>query len=425
MSTSKNSFVTAQNLYLAPGPREWLSGTLRNEAGVVGCLTLTSNKYIWNVDRTRGIVFNDQGQAWDVFNDQSVDQIVLWHRINGSVNQRFQIGINSIRFQDQYALQVAPNQCARLTHKDNDGTTFTIYDEEVELKQETNEHTNKKAKHQTKSVVPIHFVSYNTLVDHPAYEDDFKDAIASKYRSWHHSSGIRRNLVRKALLSTGLDLMTLVEVTPSILDFLFNGQQETTSRYTYVYCERADGMGSAIVFDKDRFTLVGNLCIPTLDQHVQMTNSALLLDHQQDDKPICVTALHLKAGYEDQEERRLVEIASAMRQTREWLDSSFDNANLDKMAHVVAGDLNSNRLAYPSRMYDYMTQQEHYTDVFQTYKHGKFFTYWFWEKAIFDYVFIHGPISATEQFIPASSSPSPNQEQGSDHLPIYCTLLLK
>jgi endonuclease/exonuclease/phosphatase (EEP) superfamily protein YafD len=261
----------------------------------------------------------------------------------------------------------------------------------------------------------IRFVSYNTLTAIEGYEDDFQDTVDAKYRHWHHKSGTRKRLVKKAVVSKNLDLMCLVEVTEEMLEYIF----DNTDEFEYVYCERIDDiMGSAIVYRKTRFQCLNQLHKQLLPGNAQVINSLLLQDLESD-KLLCVTALHLKAGGEEYEPRRLQEMKAAVKYIEKF-------AKTKEIAHIISGDFNSNRLAYESLLYDFMVNDKGYDDFFAKYKKGKYWTYWYWEKAIFDYVFIRGDnISASKLLIPVSKHPSPNNEQGSDHLPLYCTFQIQ
>ncbi len=88
---------------------------------------------------------------------------------------------------------------------------------------------------------------------------------------------------------------------------------------------------------------------------------------------------------------------------------------------MVAGDLNSDRLDYYSLVKEWMENQE-YSDVFEGYKNNNYITYNHWQQSIFDYIFINGPIKTTSRYIPVSNKLMPNEEQGSDHFPLYCQL---
>jgi hypothetical protein len=258
----------------------------------------------------------------------------------------------------------------------------------------------------------IRFMAYNMLVAHPGYEADMT-TIESKYKNWAHPSSIRKNLLLNAI--RGQDLLALTEVNPEMLKFLM------AATHAVVYCQRAyDDWGSAIVFSKDRFSLIDKLCTPIFNGQTQVVNSVLLLDVLIE-KPLCVTVLHLKAGYEDQELRREKEMHQALRLTGDWMVQF--GLNLNDIAHVVAGDLNSDRLAYPSRVRTLMLASG-YKDVFAGYKNDQFWTYNYWQRSIFDYIFVRGPVGAADLLIPVANERSPNASQGSDHIPISCTLTL-
>jgi len=265
-------------------------------------------------------------------------------------------------------------------------------------------------------------VTYNLLVADPWYEDDVKGSIVPKYRHWHDASGIRKRLLKAAVQDT--DVMALVEVTPEMMAYV------TPATHLYVYANRpGEELGSAIVYDATRFELMASVCIRLNAQAVQIATNVLLRDRtcSGSNKVLCVTALHLKSGYADMELRRQREIQVAVAKTNAWLvkQAALHQWQLGSIAHVVAGDLNSDRLAYKSLVQAYMLEQG-FTDAFGDYKESNYWTYNYWHKSIFDYVFVTGnTLSVSDRFVPVSTQPSPNEKQGSDHLPMYCNLLLQ
>jgi len=378
---------TADGKYLAPGsvdtlPLKW------HKDGITGCIMNQAQFYEWTYED--GVISTADGQAWDTYKDDT-DYIILWRRINRGNTQHFQFVNGHMCFSNKL-LQIEPSQPARLV--DAKGTELTM----TELPE--------------KVASEISFVTYNMLVAHKRLERNL-ESIPLRLRSWHDVSGIRRNLLKEAV--RGRDLMTLVEVTPEMLDYV------TPPTHQYVYCPRKEDIwGIAIVYKSTRFKEIIRLCEELKPNTVQVLISLLLKDNVSG-KSICVTALHLKAGYEDTESRRVREIQIAIEKTQNWLtDKTLD---LGQIAHVVAGDLNSDRLAYKSRVKEWLVAQG-FKDVFEGYNDSKFWTYNYWHRSIFDYVFIRGPLSALELFIPVSERQSPNEKQGSDHMPVYCNLTI-
>jgi endonuclease/exonuclease/phosphatase family metal-dependent hydrolase len=273
----------------------------------------------------------------------------------------------------------------------------------------------------TGSTVPnnsLRVVCYNMLVASHPFENELNE-IEPRYRNWDSESGIRKILLKRAVADC--DLWVLCEVTLEMLQYV------VPFTHKYLYAERPyDGWGhwgSAIVYNTLKLAAKGeplSRLIHSGGEGNQMVLSAVLTEIQSG-KEVCVTALHLKAGYEDQERRRLHEIQKAMHFTREWLLQS--NTDPDKCLSVVAGDLNSDRLAYPSLLREWMIDSG-YADVFSGYKDDRFWTYNYWHRSIFDYIFIRGAMQVSNCHIPVSEERSPNAQQGSDHVPIRCDLKL-
>ena len=384
----KITIQTQDGYYLTPGPINLLPLDLRQH-GVVGSITLSSNPYSWNY--TNGVISTNEGYAWDIYTDtENADYIILWEKVNNSTNQKFVVGDDNIRFGKK---QVTLTNIARLVNYQPDHLKITKV---------------------SKTSDPIKFVQYNMLVADPGYENDFIDNIPSQYRRWNHPSGIRKQLVKNAIKD--YDLITLNEVTPDMLQYV------TPKTHQYIYCPRnGDFWGSAIVYDTNRFTVMNKLCRTLIPQTTQTVNSVLLWDNISE-TPVCVTSLHLKAGYQEDEAYRLKQIKISIQLVEQWLLKEAQ-INPREVAHVLAGDLNSDRLAYHSLVKDGLESQG-FIDVFEGYKGDKYWTYNYWHRSIFDYIFIRGPIKAIDLYIPISQKISPNEEQGSDHIPIYCKFIL-
>ena len=372
---------TTDGMYVAPGPIENLPESLRKD-GVIGCLIKSDIRYSWKY--SDGVISTLEDQAWDTYIDD-VNYIVLWHQINRGKTQKFKLYSNGITFGTK-----------RLEIKD----IGRVVEGPVEDLIITDS-------------LEIRFVTYNMLVAYHPFEDELK-RLPIEHRRWDHPSGIRKNLLRSAIVGQGL--MVLVEVAPFMLEYV------VPKTHNVLYCPKyKDYGGSAIVYEKIRFEEILRSCEPIIPETTQVLTNILLLD-KTTGKHICVTALHLKSGYEDQELRRLREIKMSIEMTEKWLSESL-NVNLRDIAHVVAGDLNSDRLAYRSLVQDWMIGHG-YQDILFGYKGDNFWTYNYWHRSIFDYIFLKGPVAASNIYIPVSGTKSPNNEQGSDHLPVYCNLTL-
>ena len=363
--------------YLCPGSISLLPIEFQ-QPGIVGSITKTPTKYLWNYNNN--VISTKEGHAWDIYSKES-NHVVLWNRVNSGECQQFDINANTISFR---------------------GNDKTVCVEKI-VQLSTSLFTQFEIKiYDTK----IHFVTYNALVGTKHYEDDLSQNVKDEYLRWDSKSGIRRELVRKAILNQ--DIMSLNEVTPKMLDFI------VPSTHKFVYGARPDNIsGSAIAFDSSRFELVDSMSELIIENMSHIVVSVLLQDRMEN-KIVCVTTLHLKAGYQDFERMRLEQTVIAMKIVEKWLNGRTE-------FQIVAGDLNSDRLEYPSLVKEEL-EKKGYDDVFDLYKGNRYVTYNHWQQSIFDYVFVKGFVG-TDRFVPVSNELMPNANQGSDHFPVYCGLV--
>ncbi len=386
MESNKITILTSDSKYLAPGPVNALPQEWRLD-GIVGSIIKRESKYEWNYKD--GVIYDNNMYTWDGYNDEEfAEYIVLWHRKNNGNTQQFTITDKYIKYGNKKLFITNNNPARFLSTKGSIVTVKGLLEKDKNIK----------------------FMTYNVLVGHLMVENELP--IQERFLNWDHPSKIRKNLIRKSML--GRDLMTLVEITSKMLEFLVPNSHE------FIFCKKRLGEidGSAIVYNSDRFKLILKHCKSIAQNKSQVTLSALLWDSICD-RTILVTVLHLSSGYANSESTRLKEVMTAIKITNEWLLDN--NIDISSMAHIIAGDLNSDRLAYKSKVKQWL-EDIGFSDVFDGYKQNKYITYNLWQKSIFDYIFIRGPIKPLNLFIPASQSKSPNSKQGSDHLPLYADI---
>ena len=129
---------------------------------------------------------------------------------------------------------------------------------------------------------------------------------------------------------------------------------------------------------------------------------------------LCVTGLHLKSGDEpSKEQRRLVELKSALEITNRFV------AEFGDIPQVLSGDLNSDFFRYNGTVAS--LTQNGYRNVGTG---NPAPTYYFWQRSIYDYIFIKGAIAASDYDVDFVNKICPNAQQGSDHLAVRCNLNL-
>jgi endonuclease/exonuclease/phosphatase family metal-dependent hydrolase len=206
------------------------------------------------------------------------------------------------------------------------------------------------------------------------------------------------------------DIAVLVESTKKQLDYILHGSDKFDA---VIELKLGENDGTAILFDKARFTLIGQQAARLTPYGGQIVFNVILLDsHSQ--KLLCVTGLHLKSGdAKEMEDRRKIELAEAVKIT----DRFKADYGGDNIAHVISGDLNSDFYRYKD-CFTILTQNG-YQNIGSVKP-----TYYFWQKSIYDYIFIKGSLRAGGYDVDTVYGICPNSQQGSDHLAVRCNLFI-
>jgi len=254
----------------------------------------------------------------------------------------------------------------------------------------------------------IKFVSYNILTGLSFFENDL-ESIPYDLRTW----GLGREKLVKAEVIKA-DIAVLVECTLAQLGYIADDQSKFASSFAPKIGETD---GTAILYDKSRFTFIAKNNKMLTNKGGQIVSNVLLFDTLTK-KPICVSGLHLKSGDQQfQEDRRVEEIKEAIDKTLAFIATSgYDQ----KIAQVISGDLNSDAKYYHTT-----------TDILRSRGYSnvnsggdKRPTYYYWQKSIYDYIFIKGAIASNSYDVDLITTRCPNGQQGSDHLAVRCNLML-
>jgi len=286
-----------------------------------------------------------------------------------------------------------------------------------------------RAANQT-DTVSMPFVSYNVLA--PWTEDDMRAGLAQTFGpaeleavlDYDHSSGLRRANVASVVDSAGLAV--LVEVERRVVNDALRRAAQLGAAFEVELGWRNDPhteWGSAVLWRASHFEqvakAVGSLAV---GRHTTQTYNAVLLKHVGSGTLLCVVAVHLKAGGMELEDVRAEQARMAVVGAERLTRSALGEASARRMPMVVAGDFNSDRRHRAALVCRQMSRLG-FSDAgantsLRTIKHGG--------DAIFDYVYTrnltassYGVRDDTTQHI------SPNLTEGSDHLPVFCTLNLE
>lgn len=184
--------------------------------------------------------------------------------------------------------------------------------------------------------------------------------------------------------------------------------------------KRGNADGSVILYDKTKFELVEAFSDFIQDYRTQVVVAARLR-HRGSGQQVVFVSLHLKSGYDNQEERRIIEFSAAMvKVNRKWND-------LGSVPVVVAGDLNSDyNAAYASLVKRFVPSvqtpslRNAAADVGMQNKP----TYYYWHESVFDYILISPQIRVLNMNTEEVGAKAPNNKQGSDHFPLTATLVV-
>lgn len=226
----------------------------------------------------------------------------------------------------------------------------------------------------------------------------------------------RRHLVVKAL--KGSQVVMLNEATNEQKDYLV--QQLENMEIGSAKIKRGNYDGSVILYNKTKFQLIKAFSDFIRDDYPQVVVAARLRDSSGQE--VVFVSLHLKSGYQDKEERRITEFATAMNKVKtEWDDLYRDD--LYRVPMVVAGDLNSDYNQPSSnlvRSYVPTTQSLRNAAADKGIESKP--TYYYWHKSTFDYILISQQLQVLEMTTEEAGEKAPNDKQGSDHFPVTATL---
>jgi endonuclease/exonuclease/phosphatase family metal-dependent hydrolase len=361
-------------------------------------ITLSNDPFIWLFDRNNSSISNEDNTfRWDIDGKPSTYKpIILWKPKNNDNQTAFTI-------QDNGDLQVLGKYNLTIKQK------HVVYGDKTDINLKIHPAHSPVLQGNTS----IKFVSYNILTGLPEFEHDFKQYINTKFTAWGKG---REKLVQAEVLKA--DIAVIVECTKSQLAYIVQGNDKFKA-HIELKIDEADG--TAILYDKSRFRFVNKHKAQLTNKGGQIVFNVILLDlHTQ--KMFCVTGLHLKSKDDAiHEKRRVHELQSALLTTNKFI------AEYGDIPQVLSGDLNSDSNLYYN---NYSNLNE--TVVSLLTKHGYTnvgvgdtrLTYYFWQKSIYDYIFIKGDITAYAYDVDDVYTLCPNAQQGSDHLAVRCNLVL-
>ena len=277
---------------------------------------------------------------------------------------------------------------------------------------------------------PFMVTTYNVLTgpqqghQNSAYEQElFKDyggrCAIEKHTKWAY----RRNLVFNAIKFS--DIICLNEVTKPMLDDLLKMGLNKTHSTDGVYLKQGNYDGTAILYRLNRFSAIQIKQEPIFDKYSQVFYAYFFQD-MVTEKTLTVFALHLKSGYGDKEALRIRQFDTAMEKLfaiQPSLNFGGKPGNVFSLADslIVCGDLNSDYNAKYAKLAKHITTKYKLKNVAEEMKKQRQITYNHWHPAVFDYIFIRGSLKILDFNIPDSGGITPNQTQGSDHLPVTAT----
>ena len=355
-----------------------------------GIITLSDEPYKWIFNSDDSSISNEDNTfRWDTDGEPNLYKPLLLWRFKNNINQTsFTVNPNGV-------LLARGNP---LTIKNNNVVFGAVTDINIKI---------IKLNEAFPASDPIKFVSYNILTGLSYYEDDFTRNINKELCTWGLG---REKLVKKEVLKS--DITVLVECTKEQLAYILDGHDKFEA---HIELKIGETDGTVILFNKSRFILLKKRAVPLTVYGSQIVFNVILLDLQTH-KLLCITGLHLKSGDAyDAERRRLVEIKSALKITNEFI-SEYSN-----IAQVICGDLNSDLYRYSVNGVESVLKENEYTNVGEGNMKP---TYYYWQRSIYDYIFIKGPIKANSYDVDDVDKICPNNLQGSDHLAVRCNLIL-
>jgi endonuclease/exonuclease/phosphatase family metal-dependent hydrolase len=255
------------------------------------------------------------------------------------------------------------------------------------------------------------FVTYNCLTGPPpgqslsVYEEELTHATTTQRRWATRMHNVKRELV-------GKDIAVLNEITPGMLNDL-NLPDTQTAWYKKKGPYNYDG--TAIVINTKRFTFRKTYHFQLSTNSSQIGVAAAIRDTLAGED-VVVLGLHLKSGYGNYEPLRKKQFAAAMQ---------FISSNSETLPNklIVAGDLNSDlQNTYSANGVAADAAELGLVNVMNT--APKTTTYNYHHASTFDYVFVRNIRGIVSARVPPAGNTTPNDQQGSDHLPVHATLVL-
>lgn len=259
---------------------------------------------------------------------------------------------------------------------------------------------------------PLRLCSYNLLTsthdgdlnDLSPYEEELE--ASKKYRYWKN----RRGNIFKAC--SGVHVLGLCEATRHMVEEICKA---TGMRVGHFALKRGGNYdGSSILYDPARMRVVERRD-ERLDANEAQVGVSCLLEDLHSGSRLTVVMLHLKSdgvsgGHMSRESTRVRQAQVAMKKLA------------TSSRCVVMGDLNSDRLVYSTFPHPTVEQvfRSHFSEVLPLQP-----TYMHYGEACFDHILATDDLHVSDARVPHLSShrPCPNEEQGSDHLPVYASFL--
>ena len=252
----------------------------------------------------------------------------------------------------------------------------------------------------------------------------------------------RKRLVADSINACNSDIVCLQEVNHKMLAELeplvvcrsYIGFIGTTGRATH---KKPFPMNNAILYDREKFEVLPmtvkynmtNFATIAEPELVDSENCydwrcvAIILKHKESGKSICVQTVHLPSGEDDSDE---ADRLGVLQNEVEYL-FGLDCVKPSVDAHIVCGDFNSSATMtkyYENAVHPFMTKKK-YIDLVKLATGGSSFnTYNDWVGACFDYVYLKtrtkniGISAELPHHQNVASTPIPDKENGSDHVPL-------
>jgi len=271
------------------------------------------------------------------------------------------------------------------------------------------------------------FTAYNVLA--PWTEGDMRPGLAEFFDAatveaaldYDHPSGLRRSNVADAV--DGADVVVLVEVERRVVDNVLRRAEEPLEYKVGWRNDPYTQWGSCVLWRANMFEhvaeTVGSLAA---GQYTTQTCTVVVLRHRHTNSFVCVVAVHLKAGGGALESTRVEQARKAVMCGEQLLHAALRDPVAAACAPmIVAGDFNSD-IRHPQAKVQRQMKRLGFDDAggaqrprARTYKHC--------DDAVFDHVYTRALHSCAFAVRDDVTQPiAPNLTEGSDHLPVSCTI---